>query len=485
MSTTAKQVMDIKTSKGIAQSSNEQLRRWSENGWEQAAKEGNYDRSREYLNFEIARGGIVRPVDKEHTLSRRMAEILDARGIKDPNKGLDPPKYRTVVNIIFGGSRERMREMAFGSQEVDFEKGADNAAIRRQPEIEQWAKDIYDFVCGKWGEENIVSFIVHLDEQNPHIHCSLLPLDKDNKFAFKKLFSGKDKLEFKMRTLALHDELAKVNEKWGLGRGASVSETNARHRSTEEYRRWLSSECSTLEEDIDNHRKSLSELQKEIAIAEKKAKSFSTMIANLTTEKENIEHQLATLRDWLESGEEDSEVLARKIGNLEWQLSQTEEKLAARQVQLAQTEEQLAVLKADREQIQNEADDLSAKALQSEKSWSMNLTADLHAVMLEKLVNEFQPRLQRMSAEDQQLFDSTLLSELAEDGNKVVTVGLQLMAGYVDEATQFAQTHGGGGGGSNMPWGRNPDEDDRQWARRCLAMARKMMRPASGKRKKL
>jgi len=128
--------MDIKTSKGITQSSNEQLRRWSENGWEQAAKEGNSDRSREHLNFEIARGGIVRPVDKEHTLSRRMAEILDARGIKDPNKGLDPPKYRTVVNIIFGGSRERMREMAFGSQEVDFEKGADNATIRRQPEIE-------------------------------------------------------------------------------------------------------------------------------------------------------------------------------------------------------------------------------------------------------------------------------------------------------------------------------------------------------------
>lgn len=81
MSTTAKQVMDIKTSKGIAQSSNEQLRRWSENGWEQAAKEGNYDRSREHLNFEIARGGIIRPVDKEHSLPRRMAEILDARGI--------------------------------------------------------------------------------------------------------------------------------------------------------------------------------------------------------------------------------------------------------------------------------------------------------------------------------------------------------------------------------------------------------------------
>ena len=31
--------------------------------------------------------------------------ILGRRGIKDPNEGLVEPKYRTVVNIIFGGSR--------------------------------------------------------------------------------------------------------------------------------------------------------------------------------------------------------------------------------------------------------------------------------------------------------------------------------------------------------------------------------------------
>ena len=36
MSTTSKQVMDIKTSKGIAESSNEQLRRWTDKGWDQA-----------------------------------------------------------------------------------------------------------------------------------------------------------------------------------------------------------------------------------------------------------------------------------------------------------------------------------------------------------------------------------------------------------------------------------------------------------------
>lgn len=156
MSKAGKQVMDIKTSKGLAQSSNEELRAWTDKGWEQAMREGNYDRSREHLNFEIQRGGIVTPIDKSRPLTRRMAENLASRGIKDPNEGLDEPRYRTVVNFIFGGSTERMRELAFGNQEVDFESKKGNEHIRRMPEIEEWAKDIYRFVADKYGEENIV-----------------------------------------------------------------------------------------------------------------------------------------------------------------------------------------------------------------------------------------------------------------------------------------------------------------------------------------
>lgn len=119
----AKQVLDVRVSKGITTSqSNEHQRRWTEKGWEQALEKGNYDPSREHLNFEIV-SGKVRPVDKSRSIPERMAEILDRRGIKDPNEGLDEPKYRTVVNIIFGGSRDRMRELAFGSQKVNFDKG--------------------------------------------------------------------------------------------------------------------------------------------------------------------------------------------------------------------------------------------------------------------------------------------------------------------------------------------------------------------------
>ena len=142
-----------------------------------------------------------------------MAENLAARGIKDKNEGLAEPRFRTVADFIFSGSQWKMRELAFGEQKVVFKPGdnKENYAVKRMPEIEQWATDIYNFVAGKYGEENIVAFYVHLDETSPHIHCVLLPI-KDGKFAFKEIFAGANNREYSQRTSKLHDELAMVNE---------------------------------------------------------------------------------------------------------------------------------------------------------------------------------------------------------------------------------------------------------------------------------
>ena len=173
----AKQVLDVQVSKGITTAqSNEHQRNRSEKAEKYAMKKGNYDPTRKQLNFEIAPGGKIRPIDTSQSIPERMADILKHRGIKDPNEGLVEPKYRTVVNIIFGGSRERMHELAFGTQQVDFEEGADNSRIKRKGDIERWAKDVYSFVSRRYGEQNIAAFIVHLDELNPHVHCTLLPI---------------------------------------------------------------------------------------------------------------------------------------------------------------------------------------------------------------------------------------------------------------------------------------------------------------------
>ena len=214
----AKQVLDVQVSKGItAAQGNEHLRNRSEEAEKYAMSKGNYDPTRKHLNFEIVPGGKVRPIDTSRNIPERIADILGRREIKDPNEGLVEPKYRTVVNIIFGGSRKRMHELAFGTQKVDFEKGADNTRIKRKSDIERWAKDVYAFVCGRYGEQNIAAFIVHLDELNPHVHCTLLPI-KDGRFAYKEIFAGKDKFEYSARMKQLHtDFFAEVNTKWGNG----------------------------------------------------------------------------------------------------------------------------------------------------------------------------------------------------------------------------------------------------------------------------
>ena len=74
---------------------------------------------------------------------------------------------------------------------MDFEKGANNTHIKKKGDIERWAKDVYTFVSDRYGEENIAAFVVHLDELNPYVYCTLLSI-KGKKFAYKEIFSGKD-----------------------------------------------------------------------------------------------------------------------------------------------------------------------------------------------------------------------------------------------------------------------------------------------------
>ena len=312
----ARQVLDCSPSAGITTNqSNEHQRRWSEKNWERAARNGNYDITRAHLNFEIAKGGIVQPIDTSKSIPNRMRETLRARGIADPNEEMKrkgkQPNRRTVVNIIFGGSRDRMHELAFGNQTVNLEHGADNSHINRCKDIEDWAKDIYRFACDKWGEDNIVGFYVHLDEKNPHIHCTLLPITQQNKFSYKELFAGSDKNAFRERTIQLHNELAVVNEKWGLGRGFSKTVTGARHRSTEEYRAELHKECNDLETEIAEKHETLRELYADIRKAEKRCKGLTTMISNLEARETDLTSEIAQLEADIESGAGDAADLRR------------------------------------------------------------------------------------------------------------------------------------------------------------------------------
>ena len=92
----AKQVCDLKPSKGMTRAqSNEHLRIAQQSAYNKQVS-GTQDPTREHLNFEIGRGGVVKEVDKDTSIPTRIREILKARGIIDPNAGLseDDPRRR-------------------------------------------------------------------------------------------------------------------------------------------------------------------------------------------------------------------------------------------------------------------------------------------------------------------------------------------------------------------------------------------------------
>ena len=120
--------------------SNEHLRNRSEKAAEYAMKKGNYDPTREHLNFEIVNGGKVRPVDKSRSIRNAWQTISVSVVLKtltrdcwSPNTGRWSHYPRRLPRTDAAA--------CLGKQDVDFEQGADNSRIVRKPEIEQWAKD--------------------------------------------------------------------------------------------------------------------------------------------------------------------------------------------------------------------------------------------------------------------------------------------------------------------------------------------------------
>ena len=140
----------------------------------------------------------------------------------------------------------------------------------------------------------------------------------------------------------LHDELSQVNEKWQLERGRNVSETGARHRSTEEYRRHLSEECTNIEEQVVQHTKALSDLKVEISLAERRVKGLTSMVDNLRKAKAEKESQLSVLERTLQSHQGDTAAIIAERERLEKELASIQTKLEDKQDKLRTADQQHA-----------------------------------------------------------------------------------------------------------------------------------------------
>ena len=94
-------------------------------------------------------------------------------------------------------------------------------------EQQQFFVDCTRFFTERYGEDNIISAVVHMDETTPHIHLNLIPIS-DGRLCAKQLFDRKELQNLQS------DFHSVVGKKWNLQRGKEGSQ--AKHLDTAAYK---------------------------------------------------------------------------------------------------------------------------------------------------------------------------------------------------------------------------------------------------------
>ncbi len=510
----AKQVMDVRAGIGMTLSQSNEHLRVAANGAYARKLSSNFDPTRERLNFEIQNGEVV-PVDKHTSIPRRIKTILSQRGLKDPNEELlkkgKEPNRRTVANFILGGSRDQMHRLAFGNQQVNLERGADNSAIQRMPEIENWTKDMYRFMSDKFGEKNIAAFVVHLDETNPHIHCTVLPITEQDKFSWRKVMVGESnsKIEYQKRMTTLHDEISEINAKYGLERGEPIAETGAKHRTTEQYHEAMRKELKeqnlrlfdaniALAKTIKGQKQTIESLEKEIKHASARVKGLRSMIDHLETYKEGLEKEIKKLEADRDSGKISAEEAAKKMDAITKSLETVKAQILDKEGKLGEAQAKLDNLKAQTSETETHYQEVKQKLQTEQTEYNKKVLHDMQAIAYNSAAIDAMDRMEKynqfkdsltpeerkiIDKSDAILMDDSMFKQMAENAAYAPAVAANLFLGYLDKATAIAETYGGGGG-PGTGWGKKDDEDEFAFKRRCMRMAMHMMRPQNKVRKK-
>lgn len=332
-----------------------------------------YDWYRKKLNFEIVKGKICPQLSHAIPLHERIQNRLDELGFKGYKNGArNAPNV--IMDFVIGGNRERMREMAFGNQVVNFENSDEkNSAVVRQKEIENWALDTYRWAANRYGEENIIGFNVHLDETTPHIHMQVIPVAEMKKRGRVKAGQGrgtkmtvsfagvvgKNQEEYSAYKTQMHtDYFLQVGHKYGLERGTFFDDLTPeeqaarRHRNKGEYIAYLNDQKEREENRTANERvkeentkletrnielrESNSKLEEQLRAMEKKIKSFTTMLNNLKEQKEHLEIDITALEMQRDEGNEEA---AKQLAEKQRQLNEINEKIEKRNRQLSDVNE--------------------------------------------------------------------------------------------------------------------------------------------------
>lgn len=504
MNTDIKQAMHVEAGKSFGTAeANENERRWNDDKIDSKNQDptNHYDKTRMKQNFEIGPDGKVHPLGyQEKSLEVRLQERLTELGWKPfkPDSKIQP---NCCAKFIFGGNHDRTLEMAFGPQTVNLDKGADNSHLQRCLEIEQWAKDVYDWCAKRYGQENIIGFQVHLDESSPHIHALIVPVGQRAKSGCECVMwsakFGKSRYEYGHILREMHTSLyEEVGSKYGLERGDSIEGRNVSHLSKRDYIRKLSKDAKQAE-------KAVKGLQSMIRHLESKILSYNQQL-------EKAEQELASGKITLDRYESQKTDIQKLIAEYQNKLEEKAGKLHAKEQELEQLTKDAAKARSVVQPFRNHKVDFTPPRITEkvplfgtgkwverqnqhiEKSFT-EIVRKIESLYRNDAAKQVANAQQNILADFGELFQlrndvksltenndnlkstlETILDQLANPSlrTKIFTIADALIGG-----TPIAVSPGGGGGStSDLPWdGRRPDEEEEAYRRRCLLHASRMV----------
>ncbi|MFH5911668.1 MobV family relaxase [Clostridium perfringens] len=186
-----------------------------------------------------------------------------------------------------------------------------NIITLNKEQFEEWGEDkskeyfreVYNYFCNEFGEENVVSAKVHMDETTPHMHLHFVPI-KDGKLKCRSVLN-------QSRFNKVHTNAPKYLQEKGFnvvrgnGKTKERGNTDNIHEYKKEIENILSNELKNLKIDLEAHRGVLNEIldlehleyKKTLLTGEIKLKNdiFDSMvnsIKNLTIENNDLKENL-------------------------------------------------------------------------------------------------------------------------------------------------------------------------------------------------
>ena len=199
----------------------------------------NADRTRTHLNREL-----VQFPEGVRNRTQAIAQRIETAGIR---RKVSANQVK-AIRILLTGSNKDMKQM------------------EAEGRIEDWCNDSLKWIRETYGEQNLVSAVLHMDEKTPHIHATVIPIvTGERRKAGQEEQNGKKKYRKKNPqdvrlcaddVMARHrlkhyqDTYAQAMNKYGLQRG--VDGSLAKHISTMQYYKQLVEQQDSLQENIEN-----------------------------------------------------------------------------------------------------------------------------------------------------------------------------------------------------------------------------------------